>query len=433
MNLTTKIAELVADKLGEALGNKPEERTLETTLQSILNEVGREALEISMNRLVEKYPPTTITCCCGQKASYLAKRHGCCHMLYGRVHLKRAYYLCAHCHIGSYPLDQKLGFRPNQLSVTVENLVATLGVQLPFGTSAEMFKALTQVSISDQAIRKATQSKGEQVQQWEEEQQQKAQPEPTMRSLPYGSKVPLRLYGTMDATKVLIRDAGGDHWRDLKIGAFFEAIAQPPRAPDGKWAIQAQKQRYFADIAPAQLFGDLVWTYGVQQRAHLARELIFIADGAEWIWNLVAQHFPKAIQILDWFHASEHLMPVAIAAFACETKRLVWYTATRQLLWKGKIKEVVASINELASHCSANILRTTANYYESHAERMRYDYFRKQGYQIGSGTIESAAKQVGLMRMKVSGARWNLESARLVAKARAAYLSDHWASLPVVC
>lgn len=433
MNLTTKIAELVADKLGEALGNKPEERTLETTLQSILNEVGREALEISMNRLVEKYPPTTITCCCGQKASYLAKRHGCCHMLYGRVHLKRAYYLCAHCHTGSYPLDQKLGFRPNQLSVTVENLVATLGVQLPFGTSAEMFKAITQVSISDQAIRKATQSKGEQVQQWEEVQQQKAQPEPNKRSLPHGTQVPLRLYGTMDATKVLIREADGDHWRDLKIGAFFEAVAQPPPTPDGQWTIQAQQQHYFADIAPAQLFGDLVWTYGVQQRAHLARELIFIADGAEWIWNLVAQHFPKAIQILDWFHASEHLMPVATAAFSCETERLAWYTATRQLLWKGKIKEVVASINELAPNCSADILRTTVNYYEAHAERMRYDYFRKQGYQIGSGTIESAAKQVGLMRMKVAGARWNLESARLVAKARAAYLSDRWASLPVVC
>lgn len=108
MNLNTKIAELVADKLDEAMGNNPEQGTLEITLQSILNEIGREALKISMTRQVEKYPPTTITCACGQKASYLAKRHGCCHMLYGRVHLKRAYYLCAHCHIRSYYIVTKI-------------------------------------------------------------------------------------------------------------------------------------------------------------------------------------------------------------------------------------------------------------------------------------------------------------------------------------
>ncbi len=157
-----------------------------------------------------------------------------------------------------------------------------------------MFKAITQVSISDQAIRKATQSKGEQVQQWEEVQQQKAQQEPNKRSLPHGTQVPLRLYGTMDATKVLIREADGDHWRDLKIGAFFEAVAQPPPTPDGQWTIQAQQQHYFADIAPAQLFGDLVWIYGVQQRAHLARELIFIADGAEWIVELSRPTLPQS-------------------------------------------------------------------------------------------------------------------------------------------
>ena len=62
---------------------------------------------------------------------------------------------------------------------------------------------------------------------------------------------------------------------------------------------------------------------------------------------------------------------------------------------------------------------------------MQCAYFRKQGYQIGSGTIESAAKQIGMMRMKVPGAIWNEESARLVAKARAAYLSDQWHSLPL--
>jgi hypothetical protein len=103
----------------------------------------------------------------------------------------------------------------------------------------------------------------------------------------------------------------------------------------------------------------------------------------------------------------------------------------KQLMWDGHIDVVIEVIDRLALTCSQDILRTTANYFEGHKERMRYAHFRKQGYQIGSGTIESAAKQIGMMRMKVPGAIWNEENARLVAKARAAYLSDHWASLPL--
>jgi hypothetical protein len=79
--------------------------------------------------------------------------------------------------------------------------------------------------------------------------------------------------------------------------------------------------------------------------------------------------------------------------------------------------------------CTSDVIRITANYFETHKERMRYAHFRKQGYQIGSGTIESAAKQIGMMRMKVPGAIWSEDNARMVAKARAAYLSDQWQSL----
>jgi hypothetical protein len=67
--------------------------------------------------------------------------------------------------------------------------------------------------------------------------------------------------------------------------------------------------------------------------------------------------------------------------------------------------------------------------YTNHQHRMAYETFRQHGYQIGSGTIESAVKQIAAQRVKVSGARWNLESARLVAKARAAYLSNQWDEL----
>jgi hypothetical protein len=242
---------------------------------------------------------------------------------------------------------------------------------------------------------------------------------------------PLRLYGSIDAAKIQIREAAGHQWRDLKLAAWFTARGKPPNKPDGAWQIQAENIHYYADIAQAQLFGQLLWHSGVKHQAHLAKELIFLGDGAEWIWNLVAEHFPKAIQILDWFHASEHLMPVAQAAFATADEQDAWVSNMKQLMWHGQIDQLISHCRQLESLCEAKVIRLTAAYFENHRERMRYAYFRSQGYQIGSGTIESAAKQVGLMRMKVPGASWNLENARKVAKARAAYLSDGWQSLPL--
>ncbi len=146
-------------------------------------------------------------------------------------------------------------------------------------------------------------------------------------------------------------------------------------------------------------------------KADLACELIILGDGAEWIWNLVAENFPEAIQILDWFHASEHLMPLAQAVFSHADEQNKWVTHAKQLMWAGDIEQLLIACRQLQAISSADIIRTTLNYFDFHADRMRYAYFRQRGFQIGSGTIESAAKQIGLMRMKVPGATWNTDMA----------------------
>ncbi len=103
----------------------------------------------------------------------------------------------------------------------------------------------------------------------------------------------------------------------------------------------------------------------------------------------------------------------------------------KQLMWERIVDELIAACDELAEACSNDVMRITANYYETHKDRMRYAHFRQQGYQIGSVRIESDARQIWMMRMKVLGAIWNAAKARKVAKARAAYISDQWRSLPL--
>lgn len=431
MNNITEIAEMMVELVKSQMIEIETLTHIEQTTQAVLQEVGRQTVEMTLNTLNNPYPESKIVCDCEGEAEYIRHRSTCLHTIFGKVQVKRAYYLCSDCHQGKCPLDVELGLRPNALSAELTRLAAMIGVQLPFDTGRDLLESLILVSISDQAMGKATRQVGEQVAVQETFWQEKAKDEVFLQKRQQEQKRPLRLYGTMDATKVHIRDGGEHRWRDLKIGAWFEASGQPPTTPDGEWSIQAKNISYYADICPASAFGDLFWSSGVAHDAQLAQELVILGDGADWIWNLVAAHFPKAIQILDWFHASEHLMPVAQAAFSCVEDQNNWVTEMKQLMWDGEIEEIVEACVTLMDTCSCDVIRTTANYFETHKERMRYANFRKQGYQIGSGTIESAAKQIGMMRMKVPGAIWNEGNACKVAKARAAYLSDQWQSLPL--
>lgn len=431
MNNITKIAEMMVELVQSQLTEEVTLTTIEQTTRMMLQEVGRQTVEMTLKSMDTPYLEPSIACNCGAEAAYIRRRTACLHTLFGQLQAKRAYYLCPTCHQGTCPLDVQLGLRPNALSAELTRLAAMVGVQLPFGTGRDLLETMTLVSVSDQALGKATRQVGERVALEEEAWQEKASDEAFLLQRQRTRQRPLRLYGAIDAAKVHIRDDNEHRWRDLKIGAWFEASGQPPATPDGKWSIQAKNIHYYTDICRAKEFGNLVWSSGVNHDAQLARELVILGDGADWIWNLVDAHFPGAIQILDWFHASEHLMPVAQAAFTTEEEQVNWVTQMKQLMWEGRIDELIANCDLLLSYCSSDVIRTTANYFDTHQERMQYACFRKQGYQIGSGTIESAAKQIGMMRMKVPGAIWNEANARKVAKARAAYLSDQWQSLPL--
>ncbi len=118
---------------------------------------------------------------------------------------------------------------------------------------------------------------------------------------PRQTNAPTWVYGSMDGYLVRFKDG----WHEMKAGAFWTTNAQG----------RAQAIEYYTDTAPAERFGDLVWARAFDRGANLASELVFIADGAHWIWRIVNAHFPNAIQIVDWFHTSSYLVKVANAAF----------------------------------------------------------------------------------------------------------------------
>jgi len=426
MNLITYVAEKVKEALPEIINSyegeiKAEsltemEKGVKELEQMIGNEIQREWLEAQD----EKYPADERPCTCGGQARYVRRREGMSITLQGRVYYKRAYYLCPHCGQGHYPLDEQLGIKPGEMSEEVIRQAALLGIQDAFGTASEILKELTLLELSPSSIQKASLVMGERVIANEEEMKKHSQDYDCQLEQRRSEEKPERLYGSLDGFMVLLEDG----WHEMKAGTWWTASERK----DGSLA--AQDIDYYVDLLPAEQFSDLVWANGFAHRADQAGELIFIADGADWIWRIVEQHFPQAVQIVDWYHACQYLAPVAQAAFETEEEQTGWIEQTKAALWEGRLDFVIAACQSLVDpNRSDDPARRAVTYYSNNRHRMDYSTYRDKGYMIGSGSMESACKQLGCDRLKIAGARWSPAGARRLAKARAAYLSGEWPDL----
>lgn len=392
---------------------------LEVAVKQMTHELGNTVIQEVLEAQEPAYPADYQGCPqCGEAARYQRRREGMVITLQGRVYYRRSYYGCAHCGRGHYPLDERLGIEPGQMSQEVINVAALLGAQDAFGTSRDILARTTLLELSANSIRKACRIVGERVAREEQAQQARAQ-DLDHHLAQKRATAPKRLYGSMDGFMALFDDG----WHEMKAGAWWTT-------DDNN---QAQDIQYYVDTVAAERFADLVWATGDMLNATNAEELVFVTDAAEWIDRIITTHFPHATHIIDWYHACEYLAPVAQAAYQDTDQRENWLRQTRTWLWDGHLTDVIRACEQ----CRQPQLKpeddpayVAARYFTNHRQQMDYASYRDQGYQIGSGTMESGCKQIGLARLKISGARWHEDGARLVAKARAAYLSGRW---DVVC
>jgi hypothetical protein len=323
--------------------------------------------------------------------------------------------------------------------------MALAGIAFSFEESQQWLKEFLLFEVSENSIRAETQTMGRLQQEWEEQQIQTSQDEKALQvRLRKEQQVPKRLYGSIDAAKVRIEPRAKkgkpvpehEDWRDMKVGCWYQAEAVSLSRQSVRQRRKAQREgtvfrtthhQYYCDIAHVDPFGKLVWASGCQVSADLAAELVFVCDGATWIWDLVEQYYPKAVHIVDWYHAEDRLKRVADAVFSSPVERQQWLACITQSLWQGQVEEVILACKGLSSkHDEA---RQAVTYFSNNSHRMCYNVFRAQGYLIGSGTIESGCKQIVTQRLKRSGAQWIVEGAVRTAKARAAWLSSTWQRL----
>ena len=445
-----KIAELMAEELREKLGEGAQVAEIEQGLRELAREVSGLGLQKMIEASEEKYG-SRVKCSCGQEAEPWGKREVMVWSVFGKVRYVRRYYWCPHCHRGQSPLDERLGLVPGQSTSGLASLLGILGVETSFEEARDLAERFLLFRVSDNTVRKQTEGYGQAQAQLEKEWKQATEDVKGMELREQTrDRQAGRIYASMDGAHVPLHG----EWRELKTLCWYEVETLHPSHPRNHHGsavpnhhaeraqgvgervgeqshLQAKNMKYYCDIQEAEQFGRLLWASGHRHQVDVYDEIVFLGDGAVWIWNLAQKYYPNAVQIVDWFHASEYLTPIAEAAFGANTPQAhEWLNQVRTELWEGRIQDVLQSCRSLLSHVSARPwIEKAITYYDHNEKRMDYARFRKLGYLIGSGTIESACKQIAAVRLKRSGARWTLPGVIATAKARAAWLSHSWDSL----
>lgn len=398
---------------------------MEHQVMRSIKELGNALLTGLCTLLTPHYPERELPCSCGGVACYQRDRPAEVLTILGPLHLMRPYYACASCHHGFAPLDQQLELCAGSVSAALEEVLALLGAREDsFEAAVPVVEKLTLVQVCPNSVRHATERLGQVIAEDECATTSTALAAPIPAPLP-GQSLPTpdgtRVYVSMDGVMVHTRDG----WKEVKLGAVYTTSTYLPRARPETLQVRTRQPSFVTDIASPEAFGPLLWNEAQRRGVKPTTEVVAIGDGAHWIWKLVEEQFPDAVQIVDWYHASQYVWQVAGALYGQDTD-LAKHWAKRQLdrLWNG---EAAAVLEAFRPHAHLGEAVTTAvSYFTNNVQRMRYHEYRARGMQIGSGTIESGCKHVIGARLKGAGMVWDICGARAVAKVRARLKSGRW-------
>jgi hypothetical protein len=239
-----------------------------------------------------------------------------------------------------------------------------------------------------------------------------------------------RAYLCVDAAKAHTDGS----WHDIKVATFFvasERAVTAKRPWDG-----VGPKRYLAIQEEAERFGKRLYTFAVRLGAERAKQLVFLGDGAEWIWKLARTHFSDAQQILDFYHACEYLWQIAHALFGEGTAAASeWAHACAHRLEQAGPPGLLQSLRELRPHqrglsasARAEVLQAL-QYFRRNRRRMQYAQYRAAGMMIGSGPVEAACKSVVGGRLKGTGMRWSKAGADAMLALRTEVLGKQYGTV----
>ncbi len=285
------------------------------------------------------------------------------------------------------------------------------------------------IQMSDTSIWRQAQQWGARIQDQVEWQAKAAIGLPQRGEVIRGQVPHERPMGTaMDGGMVHIRNEG---WKELKVGTVFNIESQLERNPlthELEPQAQAVDTSYVAVLGGPAAFGPVLWAEAVQRGFPAAGDRIALGDGAPWIWNLTNEHFSGSRQVVDWYHAKQHLSDAGAQLYGEGTVEAHRWVKRRETpLYQGHTLQIAAELTEQANthRRAAAALRKEAGYFQTNARRMQYLETREDGFPIGSGMVESGIKQFRA-RFNGPGMRWSRAGAEHLLPVRATILSGRF-------
>ena len=412
---------------------------VETAVRSAMHRAGAAALSELLQFPAPAVANRRLPCECGREAHYQELRTKPVLTAVGPVKVSRPYYVCRHCHTGQFPADIELDIENTEFSPGVRRMQALVGQDASFDHGREQMALLAGLEVTAKSVERVAESIGADIARCEQRQIDRA----VQLDLPIvlGESVPI-LYVQMDGTGVPVvkketegrrgkLDGLPAHTREAKLGCVF---TQTGWDEDGFAIRDRGTTTYTGAIENAEQFGRRLYVEAWKRGWSRAEKKVVIGDGAEWIWNIAKDHFPGAVQIVDLFHARQHLWELARLLFPNDIKRRNQWIGLHQKRWldKGKIAKLVTSLRSIQTADSelAKKIRNDADYFATNAARMSYPKFRKQHLFVGSGVIEAGCKTVVAHRLKQSGMFWTVRGANAVLALRCSHLNgrfeDYW-------
>jgi len=391
------------------------------------------ALEQRLNADTSDHAGPELVCPCGRQAQYCGRHEKTFASVLGPLRLERAYYHCDHCHSGFCPRDQALRLEPFSLTPGVLRMTASTAALLSFAESSGLLQELAGIEISVKQVERASEALGAAIGVDEREQVDNR----------IGAMAPT-LYLGMDGTGVPMRAAevagragkqsdGSAKTREAKLVTVWTAEGRdeegkPVRDPGSVSYSAAIESAATLDTSPAlSEFASRVEREANRRGFSQANRQVVLGDGAAWIWNTAQELFPQALQILDRFHAKEHLSLVGKAVYGDSAEGKAWMHARYEDLDQGRLSAVVKS---LRVHIKQPEAGECIRYLWNNRKRMRYAKFQGQGYCTSTGIVESGCKLVVGTRLKRSGMHWTVKGANAIIALRCSKLSgrfeDFW-------
>lgn len=397
-----------------------------------MQQVGGHILQKLLNADDGGYRGSRIECRNGHHAKFIDYRTKQLLTVLSSVEVERAYYYCGRCRAGVVPKDRDLDIVDSSFSPGVRRMMGRVGAKEAFDEGRRDLEELAGVIVKTKAVERVSETIGHDVERFNQAERHAA-----LSGKLESIEGVDTLYIAMDGTGVPVvphetegrkgkDESGRAKTREAKLGCVFTQTTvddqgRPLRDPDST--------TYVGAIETSDQFGPRIYAEAVRRGLKRAKRVVVLGDGAPWIWNIVDEHFHGSVQIVDLYHARQHLAELGKIMYGpAILKAKDWAASRCEQLDEGNVPAVLKALNRLrpGDASAKKAVQQTLTYFETNADRMRYASFRSQSLFVGSGVMEAGCKTIIGLRLKQSGMRWTVRGANAIIALRCSELSARW-------